>query len=60
MNNLSARQVDRKNQLTVDRDLNSIKTTIENNKDDDDDDDDEMAPYKPQQLSSRRNKSKYI
>ena len=59
MNNLSARQVDRKNQLTVDRDLNSIKTSIDNN--DDDDDDDEIAAYKPQQLSSRRNKkSKYM
>ena len=58
MNNLSARQVDRKNQLTVDRDLNSIKTSIDNN---DDDDDDEIAAYKPQQLSSRRNKkSKYM
>ena len=38
MNNLSARQVERKNQLTVDRDLNSIKTSIDNNDDDDDDD----------------------
>ena len=55
MNNLSARQVERKNQLTIDRDLNSIKTSI-----DDEDNDEEIAAYKPQQLSSRRNKSKYV